>query len=256
MKEAAANNPFPNSPTDTCSPGISSCANGDYLPSANNRIPDSATAEQITQAIEAEKAVEFNSANHDDIDGMINVGKSFSEMFRDYALVAGPEAVFADLPVAAAGKAADTAVADTAVDDTAAAGKAAGTTSQVLSPLEQTVAQEAQGILESKELDALRAAYESGKPTEVVIDGRTIVYATEYSGSGMILFGEDGFVLGNHAFSSEEELTKTLLHELHRLNTSASGMEGVSGELAGSETAAAQKFANDVYAKGKSGGLW
>jgi hypothetical protein len=45
----------------------------------------------------------------------------------------------------------------------------------------------------------------------------------------MTLFGFLGFdasVLGQHAFSMPAESTKTLLHELHRLSTSASKVEG------------------------------
>lgn len=57
------------------------------------------------------------------------------------------------------------------------------------------------------------------------------------------MFGENGFLIGRETFSSDEELAKTVLHELYRLNTSASA-GGVSGELATQETAAAADFAN------------
>ena len=56
------------------------------------------------------------------------------------------------------------------------------------------------------------------------------------------MFGENGFLIGREAFSSEAELGKTILHELYRLNTSTSA-GGVSGSLATSETAAAFNFA-------------
>jgi hypothetical protein len=57
----------------------------------------------------------------------------------------------------------------------------------------------------------------------------------------MTMFGENGFLIGREAFASQSELGKTVLHELYRLGTSASG-SGVSGGLATSETAAAFDF--------------
>lgn len=50
--------------------------------------------------------------------------------------------------------------------------------------------------------------------------GRTIMYEPALLASGFTLSGEDSFILGPEAFSSEEELIKTLLHELFRLATS------------------------------------
>jgi hypothetical protein len=48
--------------------------------------------------------------------------------------------------------------------------------------------------------------------------------------------------IGKEAFSSSEEFQQTILHELYRLNTSASA-SGVSGSLATQETNAAASFA-------------
>lgn len=75
----------------------------------------------------------------------------------------------------------------------------------------------------------------------------------------MTLFGflgPDAFVLGQHAFSMPAELTKTLLHELHRLSTSASKVEGASGALVAEETAAAFNFAEELYSMGVKKGIW
>jgi len=44
--------------------------------------------------------------------------------------------------------------------------------------------------------------------------------------------------------------------ELHRLATTASKAEGVSGALAADETAKAASFADDLYALGVKVGLW
>jgi hypothetical protein len=133
---------------------------------------------------------------------------------------------------------------------------AAATGLESLTPLQRTIASEAQAVLRSKELATLRAAHTAGKPAEVIIGGRTILYAPDMAASGMTLFGENGFVLGREAFKSQAELTKTLLHELHRLATTASKAEGIGGALAAKETASAASFADTLYAAGAKLGLW
>ncbi|MEO7327883.1 MAG: SpvB/TcaC N-terminal domain-containing protein [Minicystis sp.] len=94
-------------------------------------------------------------------------------------------------------------------------------------------------------LDQLRAAFKAGG-AELKIGSRTILVDPGVPSSGMTLFGENGFVLGREAFTSEAELAKTLLHELHRLNTSQSAA-GVTGGLAAEETNAAFSFAERAY---------
>jgi hypothetical protein len=91
----------------------------------------------------------------------------------------------------------------------------------------------------------LRAAFEAGG-AELNIGGRTILVDPGVPASGMTLFGENGFILGREAFTSQAELTKTLLHETFRLVTSQSAA-GVSGELASSETNAAFTFAERAF---------
>ena len=61
------------------------------------------------------------------------------------------------------------------------------------------------------------------------------------------MFGENGFLLGNEAFQSEAELTKTLLHELHRLSTSVVQSSGATAGAAAAETEAAFQFAEKAY---------
>lgn len=73
-----------------------------------------------------------------------------------------------------------------------------------------------------------------------------IQYEPGLSASGMTMFGENGFLVGNEAFASSEELSKTVLHELYRLYTTQS-VSGVYGELAAQETKAAFDFANRAY---------
>ena len=125
-----------------------------------------------------------------------------------------------------------------------------------LSPLQRSVAAETQGILRSKELRQLRQAHAAGKEAYVTINGRNIQYEPGMPASGMTNFEDNGFALGREAFSSEQELTKTLMHELHRLTTSASKSQGVGHELAAAETAAAQKFADELFDLGVQIGLW
>jgi len=63
----------------------------------------------------------------------------------------------------------------------------------------------------------------------------------------MTLFGENGFLLGREAFSSESELVKTLLHELHRLSTSVVRANGATMATVRSETEAASAFAERAF---------
>jgi RHS repeat-associated protein len=113
---------------------------------------------------------------------------------------------------------------------------------------------EARGILRSSGMQTLRNAAAGTVQTEVQIGGRTVVYVPGMNASGMTLFGENGFALGRNAFSSSAELTKTVLHELYRLNTSARG--AASAGRVTRETAAAWRFAERAYNAGRSIGLW
>ena len=60
--------------------------------------------------------------------------------------------------------------------------------------------------------------------------------------------GENGFLIGREAFTSEAELSKTVLHELYRLTTSVAKTAGVTAESAAAETKAAADFAEKAYA--------
>lgn len=110
------------------------------------------------------------------------------------------------------------------------------------SAAESAIIHEAKGIYASTQFAQLRAAHAAGESVTVRIGGRLIQYEPGLPASGMTMFGENGFLIGREAFSSEAELGKTILHELYRLGTSASA-GGVSGNLASSETAAAFSFA-------------
>lgn len=83
----------------------------------------------------------------------------------------------------------------------------------------------------------------------VEINGRTLQYQPGGKFSGFSWFEKRGFILGDEAFRSEEELKKTILHELHRVTTSTilSGQNGISQNLATKETLSAYKFAEQAY---------
>ena len=107
---------------------------------------------------------------------------------------------------------------------------------------ETKIINEAQGILDSKTMGQIQQAHSKGQPVTVVINGRIIQYEPNLPGSGMTMFGDDGFFIGPEAFKSKAELQKTVLHELYRLNTS-NAANGVSEALASQETKAAYSFA-------------
>jgi RHS repeat-associated protein len=119
---------------------------------------------------------------------------------------------------------------------------AAQTAIEGFSQVELGIINEARSILNSSQMVALQAANKAGNSVAVNIGGRLIQYEPGLQASGMTMFGENGFLLGREAFASSEELSKTILHELFRLSTSASS-SGVSATLAASETNAAFSFA-------------
>ena len=110
------------------------------------------------------------------------------------------------------------------------------------SEVESKTIYEAKDILTSPEFKKIRTAHEMGESVTVNINGRTIQYEPGLNSSGMTLFGEDGFLIGNEAFQSSDEITQTVLHELHRLNTTQSAT-GINGNLVTNETQAAFNFA-------------
>ncbi|MBS1528366.1 MAG: hypothetical protein JST19_22155 [Bacteroidetes bacterium] len=85
------------------------------------------------------------------------------------------------------------------------------------------------------------------KATELEIGRRTILIEPELPFSGMTFFEENGFVLGKAAFESKEEMIKTVLHELYRIENSARGAN--SAARAAEETKNAYYFAEKIYSK-------
>jgi hypothetical protein len=120
---------------------------------------------------------------------------------------------------------------------------------------EQAIVAEARGVLSSPEMMQIRAAQAAGESVAVRIRGRLIQYEPGFPYSGLTNFEQNGFVLGRYSFSSQAELTKTLLHELYRLETSQLGRGVVPEQAAGmqeivsAETEAAANFAEEAFEK-------
>jgi LysM repeat protein len=108
---------------------------------------------------------------------------------------------------------------------------------------ERAIIAEAKQMLASPEMMQIRQAQGLGQEITLKIGGRLVQYEPAMPFSGITNFEGNGFTMGREAFSSESELTKTVLHELYRLTTSvARGSAG--GGLNNAETAAAFQFAD------------
>jgi hypothetical protein len=73
------------------------------------------------------------------------------------------------------------------------------------------------------------------------LNGRTITY-DDAPFSGLTNFEKNGFHIGKEAFKDEDEIIKTVLHEMHRLKTSKLRGSGSAIEVA-EETKAAFNYA-------------
>jgi LysM repeat protein len=113
---------------------------------------------------------------------------------------------------------------------------------------ERGIIVEVRAVLKAPEMAQIREAYALGRDVTVKIGGRVIQYEPALNASGMTMFGENGFLIGRQAFTSEAELIKTLLHETYRLTTSAIGRGAAASAAAIKlETEAAFTFAERAY---------
>jgi hypothetical protein len=108
-----------------------------------------------------------------------------------------------------------------------------------LAPGEQAVSNQAQ----------IRDGYLYNRPASVTINGYNIRYepGLPEGYSGMTQFDIRGFVIGPHAFSSEDELAKTILHETYRLNTSKVASHGTDNANTDDETTDTRSFADRAF---------
>jgi len=111
-----------------------------------------------------------------------------------------------------------------------------------LTATERSVLAEATRFFKPEIMSKIEAAYKSGVPTYVSVGGRKILIEPTAPFSGFTNFEGKTFAIGKDAFSSPEELRKTVLHELYRLKTS-NVASGLSGAMSTSETNAAFNFA-------------
>lgn len=114
-----------------------------------------------------------------------------------------------------------------------------------LSETEKSIAEESHEILNSFEFEKITNGFNNKTPVQIEINGRTISY-DDAPFSGMTWFEKNGFNIGREAFISEEELIKTVLHEMHRLKTSVLRGSGSASEVT-RETQAAFDFAEMAY---------
>jgi hypothetical protein len=116
------------------------------------------------------------------------------------------------------------------------------------SGVEKGIIVEVRAMLKAPEIAQIRQAHAAGKDIAVRIGGRLIQYEPGLNASGMTMFGENGFLIGRQAFSSEAEFVKTHLHETQRLTTSAIGRGGAASEATvAAETEATFNFAERAY---------
>ncbi len=136
----------------------------------------------------------------------------------------------------------------TAPARTTAPAAAAADIVEGFSAAETVVIREAQGILGSSEFATIRAAHAAGETTSVTVGGRLIQYQADFTYAEAMTLGREGFVMGPRAFVSEAEATRTVLHELHRLNFSSVVATGeASAAAAGQTTRAAWTFAEEAW---------
>ena len=113
-----------------------------------------------------------------------------------------------------------------------------------ISETEHRIIQEVTLLLKSKKFRSLRTAYKKGKQKTVIIFGRTISFDPEIPYSGMTYFEKNSFAVGAKAFKNREELIKTLLHEIYRLEKSViRNTRQASQQEVTEETNAAHAFA-------------
>lgn len=115
-----------------------------------------------------------------------------------------------------------------------------------LSQSETAIANGANRLLNHKSFQDGIEGMRKGVGGEIDINGIKVVFEPDAPMSGMTLFGENGFVVGSEALQSTKELTKTVLHETHRLSTTAS-KSGVNKGLIKNETMNASNFADRAY---------
>ena len=119
-----------------------------------------------------------------------------------------------------------------------------------LSRLENNIVNEANTIINSKEFEVIQNAVKTNMEASVTIGKRIVNYNPETAGSAITLhespfFEGCGFQLGKAAFKSPNELKKTLIHELFRLNTQATNQLGV--DVTRQYTDAAVQAAEKLY---------
>lgn len=110
-----------------------------------------------------------------------------------------------------------------------------------LSSIEKEIAEESYDILNNENFDKIINAFKKNQSVEIEINGRVITY-DDAPFSGLTNFEKNGFHIGREAFKDDDEIIKTVLHEMHRLKTSKLRGSGNAADVA-QETKAAFDYA-------------
>jgi hypothetical protein len=112
---------------------------------------------------------------------------------------------------------------------------------------EKAIIEEVRAIRDSQLFDALKKAFASGEAGVFEFNDRKIFVEPKAPFAGLTWMEENAFHLGAEAFESNEELLKTLLHELYRLDHSiAYQPQGINQSVATRETISAFEFAEQA----------
>ncbi len=107
-----------------------------------------------------------------------------------------------------------------------------------LSALETSILSQSKSIINSKEFESIKTAYEKGIAAEVKIKGTTVVFDPNWTYSeAMTLHSEGGFLLGPKAFTAKGGVEQTILWEVARLKTQSTGLLGVDQTRAFTQSA-------------------
>jgi RHS repeat-associated protein len=123
----------------------------------------------------------------------------------------------------------------------------AGRLRRLFSKQEISIVMEARAMFNSDGMDAIRKAFERGQGITVSIGRRPVQFEPDLPEFAMTNKETGGFVLGRKALASDEELAKTVLWELHRLELGNPYGTGIGGAAATAETQAAAAFSERAF---------
>ena len=119
-----------------------------------------------------------------------------------------------------------------------------------LTAQEAQIADDVAQMLQNPEFSKLMQAFRNGTEVEVNLNGVTVQFNPKFNSESFVIPGERGFMMGPKAFNSRESTVKTMLHEMHRIETSMTrgmGEAAGPGSLNTIETQRAFDYAERAY---------